>query len=360
MAHAALQRDIVDWLLALSVPPTALPARQPPQIAPPDSAALLRALVLHCTAPLALRRLDQFPQQRDALEPFLRAAQARNVALAFACVRELAALGEAFGAVGMPWCVLKGVPLAVRHYGDPAARRVGDIDLLVAPDAVHGADAALLRTGCRRAHGDMRESLPPPRYWHEQRYITASGLSLELHHRLHPNPRLLAVPTAVLLARLHRVSLGGSSVPVLEPVTEMLYLCTHGSRHAWLRLLWVCDIAAITTQAPPGFLDAAHIEARRLGVLHPLAEGLLLVETLLGLQAPDWAHALLRRSGRLRYLVKYAEESLWSGRDALGNPVGRGRSSLLAALCQRAGVRFWAWELALRARHEWTQRAARA
>jgi hypothetical protein len=57
-------------------------------------------------------------------------------------------------------------------------------------------------------------------------------------------------------------------------------------------LLWICDIAAIATRAPAGFLDAAHAQAKRLGVLHPLAEGLLLAEALLGAPAIDWAHTL--------------------------------------------------------------------
>lgn len=356
MNTAAWARNTEEWLLAMSAPVPVATGRGAPAAPPGDCADLLDAFTLHRTAPIALRRMGSFPQLRESMEPALRAAQTRNVALAFASVADIANVGGALDAIDVPWCVLKGVPLAMRHYGDPAARRVGDIDLLVAPDAVHQADAALLGAGCRRAGSEQHAPLPAPRYWHEQQYITASGLGLELHHRLHPNPRFFPVATDDLLAEADRVSLGGVLVPVLAPVTELLYLCTHGSRHAWFRLLWICDIAAIATRAPAGFLDAAHAQAKRLGVLHPLAEGLLLAEALLGAPAIDWAHTLQGRSARLRYLLRHAQESLWSARDALGNPVGREHSSLLAALCQRVGPGFWAWELGLRVRHEWLHR----
>jgi len=356
MNAAVWTRSTEQWLLAMSAPVPLAAARCEPVAPPGDCGALLDAFTVHRTAPIALRRMGSFPQLREALEPALRAAQTRNVALAFSSVADIASVGAELEATGVPWCVLKGVPLAMRHYGDPAARRVGDIDLLVAPDAVGEADAALRRAGCRRAGIVQQGPLPAPRYWHEQQYITPSGLGLELHHRLHPNPRFFPVPTGDLLAGVDHVGLGGLSVPVLAPVTELLYLCTHGSRHAWFRLLWICDIAAVATRAPAGLLDAARCQAKRLGVLHPLAEGLLLAEALLGAPASDWAHTLKGRSARLRYLLRHAQESLWSARDAFGNPVGREHSSLLAALCQRVGLRFWGWELGLRVRHEWLHR----
>ena len=354
MTANALTQDIASWLLALSVPGA---RRHLPSEALVHPDALLDALTRHGVASIALCHLGNFPELH-ALEPALRAAQASNVAWALTSVECIAGVSRSFAAAAVPWCVLKGVPLALRHYGDLAARRVGDIDILVAPLQVRAADRALHGLGWRRVGLGADEPLPPPRYWHEQRYAGPGGMTLELHHRLHPNPHLLAVPTAQLLDRTEGLDIGGVRVPVLDPVTELLYLSTHGSRHAWYRLLWVCDIAVIAAKAAPDFLDETHRVAVRLGLRHPLAQALLLAERLLATPAPAWAQALSGRSRRQRWLLTFAQESLWCARDALGNPTNRAGSSLLSALCQRVSMRFWAWELTLRARHEWRALAA--
>ncbi len=359
MTADALTPNTVAWLLALSQPRRIDPAHTPPATVPLDTSALLNALIRNGTVSLALRRLGSFPEL-GTLEPVLRAAHTRNALWALASVEHLATVEKTLAADRVPWCVLKGVPLSQRHYGDPAARRVGDIDILVPPQYVRAADTALVGCGWRRVGLNAEGPLPAPRYWHEQRYVAADDMTLELHHRLHPNPHLLALPTGKLLERAEHVSLGGVRVPVLDSVAELLYLSTHGSRHAWYRLLWVCDIAVISANALPGLLEQTHRAAVRMGLLQPLAQALLLAEQLLATPAPPWAHALHRRSRRQRLLLSFAQESLWSARDAAGNPISRVHSSLLSALCQRASMRFWAWELALRARHEWRNRPALA
>ncbi len=348
----ALTRDTVAWLLALSKTPRSGDSPAAPSCTPPDQQYLFEALIRHGVAPLALRQVERFPAL-GALETALRAAQVVNAGRALASVAQIAAIGTALDAAGVPWCVLKGVPLALRHYGDLASRQVGDIDVLVAPDRTLAVDALLRDSGWQRIGPHADEPLPAPHYWHEQRYVGPGGLGLELHHRLHPNPYLLDVPTATLLAHTERLALGGVTVPVLDRVTELLYLSTHGCRHAWLRLMWVCDIAAATANAAPSLVEETRRAASRLGLMQPLVQALLLAERLLGAPAPPWAHALHARSPRQRRLIAFALETLWCARDAAGNPRHRTHSSLLAALYQRVSPRFWLWELALRARHEW-------
>ncbi len=354
----ALTRDTVSWLLALSAPSHCTRADTPGAMPPANTQHLLDALLAHGVAPLAVERVRRFSELAPLQAPLL-AAQATNASRALTSVAHIVATGAAFDAARIRWCVLKGVPMALRHYGDLAARQVGDIDILVAPGDTTAADTALRQVGWKR-HGARDDApLPPPRYWHEQRYTGPAGLTLELHHRLHPNPHLLDLPTATVLARADTLVLGGATVPVLDRVTELLYLSTHGCRHGWFRLLWVCDIATVTRAATPTFLEATRQAAVRLGVLLPLAQALLLADRLLGATAPSWAHALSTRSARQRRLIAFALETLWCARDANGNPTRRTCSSLLTALSQRASLRFWAWELLLRARHEHQARLAR-
>lgn len=347
MTASPLALDTVAWLVALCAGGVCKwPSSQPP--GDPD---LMAALERHRMTPLALRQLSQLPAMRE-LEPALLAGQARNARRALASVARLASIGDAFARTNVPWCVLKGVPLARRHYGDIAARHVGDIDLLVAPDRVTQADAALRSVGWKRRALAPDAPLPPLHAWHEQQYVDDGEVSLELHHRLHPNPHLLPVTTRALLADVEPIDLGGLTVPVLDPVIDLLYLATHGCRHGWYRLMWVYDMAVISRNADPRFMSAVEDTARRLGLLAPVAQGLLLAHELCAAPAPAWARDLGARSPRVRTLMAFARESLWCARDDDGNPTNRTGSSLLAALCQRTSPRHWAWEIGLRIRHE--------
>jgi hypothetical protein len=53
-------------------------------------------------------------------------------------------------------------------------------------------------------------------------------------------------------------------------------LCTHGSKHAWTRLLWIIDVAHLIDHERDLNWDATIREARRLGLWHRLALGVLL------------------------------------------------------------------------------------
>jgi len=356
MGKSAPSRGTRDWLLALCRhnQPEAVNLPVPTE---DNLEELVAALVLHGTAAIALGRINLFPVL-SPIEGRLRAIQAHNVARTFVSITHLASISSALGTASVPWIAIKGIPLALRRYGDLAARRVGDIDILVSPAHLAAADKALRDIGWHPA--DLGKQAAPLLFWHERRYTEPGGMILELHHRLHPNPHLLGLPAATLLDHCHELDIGGTRIPVLDPVTELLYLSTHGSRSSWYRLLMVCDIAAIVAQEPPEFLDAAHREAKRLGVLQPLAQALLLAETLLGASAPAWAQRVRQTSARQRRSLAFAEETLWCAREANDYPLQRSRSSLLNALDQRLDLRFWLWELVLRAGHEWHQwRASR-
>lgn len=147
----ALTRDTVSWLLALSTPSHCMPSDTTRAMPPVDIQLLLDALLRHGVMPLAVDQVHRFPELTALQEP-LRAAQAANAGRALASVAHIAATAAAFDAAGIPWCVLKGVPLALRHYGDLAARQVGDIDILAPP-----ATPRRRMMPCAAAAGNARE-----------------------------------------------------------------------------------------------------------------------------------------------------------------------------------------------------------
>ena len=72
------------------------------------------------------------------------------------------------------------------------------------------------------------------------------------------------------------VTLAGAKVPNLDPVSSLLVLCMHGSKHAWSRWMWVCDVARLIESQPGLDWVAARREARRVGLWRCLALGVLL------------------------------------------------------------------------------------
>jgi hypothetical protein len=318
----------------------------------------LRGHRVDAAAAQNLRSLQGCPA---ALRGPLDEAARANALRALAALRTLHALGEAFGAAGIPWACLKGAVLVARYYGGLPVRHAGDVDVLIAPGALAEADRCLRALGYAPA-----EPAPSGPRWlrhvtgpgHEVTYRRPGATPIELHHRLHPNPALIPLRATRLLGGDEHVLIGHVRVPALDPTTEILYLATHGARHAWHRLQWVLDVAMITLQ-PAAPLAEALVQARGLGVERPLLDGLLLAHALFGTPLPYGAAHAVRRSRRLRYLHGYSRLSLQARRDTSGLPVGREHSSFIASLCQADGLRYAAYQAWLRARHEIARWGAR-
>ena len=107
--------------------------------------------------------------------------------------REIARLARLFAHAGIRVLALKGVVLSAQLYGDPGLRDPRDIDILVDPEAFSDAEALLVETGYHRS-GPMpspRQSAAYRRWIKDVEYLdAASGMRIELHHRLTDNPAL--------------------------------------------------------------------------------------------------------------------------------------------------------------------------
>lgn len=233
----------------------------------------------------------------------------RKLALASNLVLVVSELQKA----GVPALCLKGVAFACEYYGDMSARDVGDIDLLISPQDVRVADSTIKSLGFSRISNATRDRLrdddneDPYLYYHYM-YRGAHNLGLELHFRLHPNSALLPVDVASIVANGPKVELGGGALSILPPALNFLHLALHGARHEWERLQWVCDIGILCRRTE---LVADVIrEARRLRLLNPVAQALLVAHRSLDAWVPPEAARLYSRSPCIRYLVHRAENVL--------------------------------------------------
>lgn len=198
-------------------------------------------------------------------------------------------LRRLFDGAGIGFLFLKGVPLGLLAYGNLGVKKAWDIDLLVAEDDVEQACALLGQAGYGRIKPGPEVSDSRFRTWvrinKESLWRSAAGLVVELHSGLVDNPSLLPSVTASSPAEEVEVA-PGKTLPTLQRDALFAYLCVHGATHAWSRLKWIADVAALV-RAGRG-PDSEEAEAERLyrtsldlGVGRCSAQALLLCEKLL-------------------------------------------------------------------------------
>ena len=245
----------------------------------------------HHVAGRLLRGLQTHPSLlADAgIESDLQALRDRAVRRGW---RQLGALKHAtdrLAASGIPCLVLKGLPLSQRLYGHPLVRDALDIDLLVAPETQRAAERVLLDHGWRPAL-EFPET-PARNRWHGRvaadRAFMRGGAKVELHPRLCHNPHYFAAAFDDLWARSAAVNVGTAAFRTLGEDDEFVYLACHGTRHGWLRLDWLCDVAVILARMAPARLElvAARCREQRLEIV--LSSTLRLCKAAFRVEAPS-------------------------------------------------------------------------
>jgi hypothetical protein len=227
---------------------------------------------------------------------------------------------KALNAAGIPALPLKGICLALRYYDDIAARYAGDIDLLVPRAEVDRADDVLRGLGYLRVANKTRtvvgESFEEDTdYRLHYIYISRDGVPLELHFQLHNNPDVLAVDVAGVIAEGMSVAVGGTRLPIMPDDLQFVFLATHGARHEWVRLQWLCDIAVMMKRARPGEVAGWLAFAKRHSLTNPVVQAMVLAERLFALPPTPEIAPRYRRSRRIRYMVQRAEHTMFADQE---------------------------------------------
>jgi hypothetical protein len=229
-------------------------------------------------------------------------------ALAFA--HEALQLQNAFDAAGIPVTFVKGTALAVLAYGNLGIKQAWDIDMLVLPEDV--------RRVCGMLDGLGYVRTMPPASMAEDRFFAftefareslfhhrARGVFLELHWRLSDNRAQLAHVDARAGNRL--VAIGPRhALRTLNDDDLFAYLCLHGAHHAWSRLKWLADVAALLGAKDLAEIERLYRKAQQDGVGRAAAQALLLCEQLFGTALPAGLSSEMRRDRAVRWLVSVA------------------------------------------------------
>jgi hypothetical protein len=192
-------------------------------------------------------RVSELPAEvRDYLEAVHGLNGERNRGIADQVVEITAALN----AIGTEPVLLKGVAYLVEDlYGDPAARVIGDIDLLVSAERIEDAVGALLAIGYREAGLDDVSFAA-----HHHRTPLARGDAVAAVE-LHTAPVPQAFSTLLRAERVRRdarpVAVGGQRAWLPAPRDLVVHNIVHGQladRHYWsgrVALRPLCDLVRL-------------------------------------------------------------------------------------------------------------------
>lgn len=236
--------------------------------------------------------------RKVASEPLLAAARPLTER-AFVLTRQLRMLVNELTSAGIEVLPIKGPVLAATAYGDPAMRGAsGDLDLVVRQRDFEPAIARLLAAGYTRHEGAIDDH--DHEQWESEAHLLPSFLPatmVELHTDLIGNFHTAPVDLDAVLSRCRTMTLFGVPMRVTAAEDLLLYLCLHGSRHLWSRLLWVCDIDALIRAESQLDWDALLERAAAIDATRRVTLGVHLAHTLLGTPLPSWFSA--RRSLRV-------------------------------------------------------------
>lgn len=235
----------------------------------------------------------EFARNNNAIHPEAlertRIEFERNAFHCLANTAELLAVLKAFEHAGIDAMPFKGVVLAASAYGDIVERTAGDLDVLVYYHDLPRAAQILKDRGYELKTKVRKDGSPATENYFEYHFERADdGMVLELRWRLElTQPRYthdLGMEWA--WPRRRTVNLAGSDVPNLDPVSCLLMLCMHGSKHVWSRLIWICDVAKLLESESGLDWDYAQREAKRVGLNRCLALGVLLARNVAGAPVP--------------------------------------------------------------------------
>ena len=280
----------------------------------------------------------------------------RDVGANLRAVAGIADLEKRFAAAGIARLYVKGLTLSALAYGDPYLKASADVDLLVALDDLIAVATILAETGFSLVEP---AGLLPGKLlgWHRQSKESAwwrerDGMLLDLHSRLADCADVFPFSPSEPIQRVAVTP--ALALPTLETRAMLAYLAVHGASSCWFRLKWIADFAALAARAGITALDEAIDLAAARGGERPMAQALLLGDTLFGGIIEEERRAALMSSRMKRHLLTLGLDAL-----AASEPTSR-RFGTLAIhwnqLLMRPGVGAMAVEGARQLRAAWTHR----
>lgn len=272
---------------------------------PIDWTHLLKIADRNCVGPLLCFNLmnnfvDEVPAEaQELLQNRFKEYATRNLYL----TGELIKVIRLFDDNGIKALPFKGPTLAASAYGNIALRYFGDLDILIPKKDLQKGIELLATLGYTDANPTPSEAKPHRLGSKKDLALHRSdGVRIELHWRLSGMHFDLPLDLKEVWAHLDKVKIAGNDLTILPKEELLLYLCVHGSRHGWERLIWISDIAELVRCGGIDW-DVVWHQAAFLGCERVLSLSLSLANNLLGADIPSRIKSASARTSEAEQLT---------------------------------------------------------
>lgn len=243
----------------------------------------------HGIEALVHRHLSRYPEAVPSDVQDYLAQRAQQVAFRnLQHTQELLHLVQQLEEKKIPVIPFKGPMLAALAYGDVSFRRFIDLDVMVQRDDIPLVKEVLVEHGYEPARNLDEKG--------EAEYIDSQlGYEfvhlgkrnvIEVHWTFFYEIYAFDLTPDEVWGRHETTTLCEVAVRTLAPEDLFIYLCAHGTKHRWMKLKWIADVAEFVRSYPKLDWSALQQRAERLGCQRMLRLGCYLAHELLDAPIP--------------------------------------------------------------------------
>ncbi len=239
----------------------------------------------------------------------------RNMLMSAELIRIMKLLEEN----GIKALAFKGPTLAQMAYGDITLRQYGDLDILVDKQVVAKAGDIMVANGFEPIHS--MKILTNPICLELDKdfsFFSPGQVHVEMHWRLVPKGLNTYFDFDKLIQEKQSVFINGKTVYTPSSEHLLTYLCIHGSKHAWERIEWICDIDRLIQNHDLDW-DKVLTYTKSKNDRRPLLLGLLLSQKLFQTPLPNTIIKMMETEPHLNELtmevISFFNDALLSNSD---------------------------------------------
>ena len=247
----------------------------------------MKLVIRHRVYPVVYKNLVKIQNVNQDVLFQLEKRYRQNVKNSLKLTAELVRIMSNLEERGIRAISLKGPALGLSLYGEISSRVSRDLDILVDRVDVEKAEAMLLSQGYHINNPDI-ELTPKQKktmYYrgHHFSYISDDNICIELHWQYYYESYHFQFQQ--VWENRSEIIVSGNSIHILNPEENFLYMVFHGSKHAWKRLKWLCDVCEAVKKNK---LNWGHVISRskELGITEHLGQELLLIRHFFELELP--------------------------------------------------------------------------
>ena len=257
----------------------------------------------HAVLPLLYKTLKNIAPKHTLttlLKPYYMGVVKKNMSMS----AQLISLVERLKDSDIRTLSFKGPVLSQLAYGDITLRQYGDLDILIQKkDRKH-------IISLMKKDGYIPEiTLSNAKQTSFLQAVNVLGFLtptketfIEVHWELLSKNYAITWHEKELWNNSSSININNQALLTLNPMHTLLYLCTHGSKHLYERLSWVCDVDRVVRSQKD--LDWVHTinTAKDMGIYRMLLLSLALCQSLLDLPLPKELEDIIAQDKKVQTL----------------------------------------------------------